>query len=213
MSYKKNTSVFGYPMPGADTRAELKAILGPSAGDVYQLADGSTWRFSPTATAVEDTLQAFVLTPTDARFATAGRWLRADYAFDLSIPVSFANTDAQVLETLPAGVELRWGRAYQNVTTAWTGGASSAIGVSSSNAAYSTKGDLEGGASGDLLAALTVGKGRGTVGAKVASGGVVVLVGGDAIRFDRIVSAYTAGAGVIVAPVHLVANAGALGAP
>lgn len=212
MSYKKNTSVFGYPMPGADTRAELKAVLGPAAGDVYQLADGSTWRFSPTATAVEDALQAFVLTPTAAAFATAGRWLRADYAFDLSIPVSFANTDAQVLATLPAGVEVRVGRAYQNVTTAWTGGSSSAIGLSSSNAAYNTKGDLAGAAAGDLLAALTVGKGRGAPGTKV-SAGTVILVGGDTIRFDRITSVYTAGAGTAVIPLTLVANAGALGAP
>jgi hypothetical protein len=205
-------SNFGLPMPLAiaatDTRAELKAIPVGARSDnlTFTLADGSTWRYSSTATAAEDTLQAFVLTP--AGSPAAGRWLRVDYAFDLAIPITFANTDAQVLVTLPAGLELRVGRAYQNVTTAWTGGTSSAIGLSSSNASYNTKGDLAGGAAGDLTAALTIGKGRGAPGTKVASGSVV-LVGGNNILFDRIASIYTAGAGTYVVPVSLIANPGA----
>jgi hypothetical protein len=121
----------------------------------------------------------------------------------LTFPVSFASTDAQVLYTVPVGIRLQMGRAFWEVVTPFTGGASSAIGVSSSNANASTKGDLLGGATGDVAANLTAGF-KGTVGTRVASSGLVVLVAGDTIRFDRITSAFTAGAGNLHIPVQLV---------
>lgn len=121
----------------------------------------------------------------------------------LTLPVGLAKTDAEVLYTVPAGKRLLVGRAFWEVTTAFTGGAAAAIGLSSSNAAYNTKGDLLGGAAGDLLAALTAGF-RGAVGAKLATSGLVVLIAADTIRFDRIVSAFTAGAGFAHIPVQLV---------
>ena len=102
-----------------------------------------------------------------------------------------------MLFTVPTGVRLAIHRAGWDVDTSWTGGSSSAIGLSSSNAAYNTKGDIQGGAGGDLAAAMTGPGFRGgsAIGAKFATNGFIVLVGGDTIRFDRIVSAYTAGSG------------------
>ena len=108
--------------------------------------------------------------------------------------VTFATADAATLFTVPAGMRIAVLKAGWDVSVAFTGGAASTIGVSSANAAYNTKGDLQGGAAGDAAAALTAGFRGGTVGAKLASNGLVVLGGGDVLRFDRITSAFTAGA-------------------
>lgn len=120
----------------------------------------------------------------------------------VALPVTFATADAAVLFTLPTGYRAIVGRCLWEVTTAFTGGTSSAIGLSSSNASYTTKGDLLGGASGDVLAGLTTGF-KGTTGAKLATQGLVVLAAGDTIRFDRITSVFTAGAGLAHVTLHL----------
>lgn len=122
----------------------------------------------------------------------------------LKLAVDFSLADAAVLFTVPTltngAVGLQLDSLYWEVTTSFTGGSSSAIGVSSSNANYATKGDLLGGASGDVAAGLlSTGltyKG-GTIGAKFGSNGKVVLVAGNTIRFDRITSVFTAGAGYV----------------
>src|SRR3954466_4354256 len=65
----------------------------------------------------------------------------------LTFPVDFNKADAAVLFTVPsapAGLRLQVTRCFWEVTTPFTGGASSAIGLSSSNASYNTKGDLLG---------------------------------------------------------------------
>lgn len=121
----------------------------------------------------------------------------------LTFPVGFATADAAVLFTVPTGLRLQIGRAFWEVTTGFTGGASSAIGISSNNTKYNTKGDLLGGVAGDVAATLVAGF-SGTVGTKTASLGLVVLNAGDVIRFDRITSAFTAGAGLVHVPVQLV---------
>ena len=114
----------------------------------------------------------------------------------LKLAISSATADGAVLFTVPAGHYLRVNRSYWNVQTGFTGGTSSAIGLSSSNAGYATNGDLLGGASGDLTATLgSAGIKGGTLGAKFGSNGVILLAPGDTIKFDRIASAYTAGAG------------------
>lgn len=115
----------------------------------------------------------------------------------VKVAISKDTTDAAVLYTVPAGHRLRLSRSYWHVTTPWTGGSSSAIGLSSSNAAYNTKGDLLGGASGDVLAGLTAGF-KGTAGAEVGANAPVILEPGDTVLFDRITSAFTAGAGFAV---------------
>lgn len=112
-------------------------------------------------------------------------------------PVSAQTPDGEVLFTVPDGHRLRLSRAYWHVTTDFTGGASSAIGLDSNNAAYSTPGDLLGGAGGDVAAGLTAGF-RGTAGAKVGSAAPIILGPGDTVRFQRIASAFTAGAGFAV---------------
>lgn len=108
-------------------------------------------------------------------------------------PISKDTADGEVLFTVPAGLRLLLLVAFWHVTADFTGGASSAVGLDSSNAAYSTPGDLLGGAGGDVAAGLTAGF-KGTVGAKR----VVVLEPGDTVRFQRITSAFTAGEGFAV---------------
>ena len=77
-----------------------------------------------------------------------------------------------------------------------------AFNAAGKNAAFNTQGDLLGGAAGDLAAGMGTGF-KGAVGAKVATDGLVVLEAGDTIIFDRIVDAYTAGAGFAHIPVQL----------
>jgi hypothetical protein len=166
---------------------------------IVALGDGTTWQYAFSSAAADATGQ-LVVTPND----TIGRWLRLDKQMDIKLPVDFTLADAAVLLTVPVGFRLQPTRPFWENTIAWTGGASSAIGLSSSNAAYNTKGDLLGGAGGDLTAAMGVGF-KGGVGTKIASLGLVVLVAGDTVRFDRVVSAYTAGAGFAHFPCEQVA--------
>ena len=121
--------------------------------------------------------------------------------FNIKVAISYANADADILYTVPANMTLYvLPNVLWEVTTAWTGGSSSAIGISSSATGFTTKGDVHGGATGDVLATLTAGFKRGTAGPKIATPGVV-LSAGSTIRFDRITSAFTAGAGNIIIPV------------
>lgn len=124
----------------------------------------------------------------------------------LKIPFSFATADAAVLLTVPTLVNgaaaLQLDSLFWEVTVGFTGGSSSAIGISSTNTKYNTKGDLLGGSSGDVAATLvsTNQYVMGTAGTKYAvavSTGKVFLVAGDVIRFDRITSAFTAGSGFL----------------
>lgn len=179
------------------SRAALQAIPLASRLDgqmVMVEADQSQWQFVLASTAA-DTTGNLVLVPTDA---AGGAWLRAADIVDLKLAIAFGTADAGTLFTVPAGFKLRVDRAFWEVTTSFTGGASSAVGISSTDTAFNTKGDILGGSTGDVAATL-VSTGSpykgGTIGAKYASNGVVVLVAGDTVRFDRITSAFTAGAG------------------
>ena len=119
--------------------------------------------------------------------------------FWLSLPVAYSTADAETLYTVPAGIRLFLHRLIWEATTGFTGGSSSAIGVSSDATGFTTKGDLLGGSGGDVTATLgTSGSlAAGTIGAKFGSNGAIVLPAGKLIRFDRITSAYTAGAGFV----------------
>lgn len=132
--------------------------------------------------------------------------LQAGQVFNLKMAIAFGTADATVLATLPtalagpkntATLRFRMISAHWEVVTSFTGGASSAIGLSSSNALYNTAGNLLGGASGDVAAGLvSTAPFASTVGAKFGtSGGIIVLNAGDTIIFNRITSAFTAGAG------------------
>jgi hypothetical protein len=115
--------------------------------------------------------------------------------FNLKLAVDHTTADGAVLYTVPAGRILEIARAFWQVSVGFTGGSSSAVGLSSSNASYNTAGDILGGASGDLAATLVAGYHGGTLGAKFGTNGVIVLVAGDTIKFNRIASNFTAGSG------------------
>lgn len=136
-----------------------------------------------------------------------GRWLRADQHAILRLPVTYETADAAVLWTPPEGMAAQLtGYPFWEVTTPFTGGTSSAIGASTSISGYDTKGDLIGGATGAVAAGLTAGLRRGTVGAELndlTGFSAMLFVEGDEIRFDRITSVFTAGAGYICVPVCL----------
>lgn len=112
----------------------------------------------------------------------------------LKLPIDYTLADAAPLFEVPSGTRLLVEKTFWEVTTAFEGGTASAIGLSSTVAPHETQGDLLGGAAGDEEADLVVGLTAGTAGASFA-GGLVVLEAGTIIRFDRIVDAFTAGAG------------------
>jgi hypothetical protein len=204
----------GVTMPGGQrlaapvaTLADLKA-MGPSAVAPGMTAlvgaDGKRWRYHSTSALTGDDL--LVAAPANSG---AGRWLLAPGAVDIAIPITFATADAAILLTVPAGCRFKLEDLYWEVTANFTGGASSAIGVSSSNkaapTAWTTKGDLLGGATGDVAATLVAATGivTGTVGTDMDT--IVKRRGAiwkatETFRFDRITSAFTAGTGFV----HLV---------
>lgn len=121
----------------------------------------------------------------------------------LKLAIDKTMADAAVLYTIPTGKTLSIVRAYWEVSVSWSGGSSSAIGISSTNAAYNTKGDILGGSAGDV-AAMLVSTGspyKGTLGPKMLmSAGTtssVVLVAADVIRYDKVTSTFTAGSGFL----------------
>lgn len=134
---------------------------------------------------------------------SSGTWVRnAGEIFYLRLPISYATADAEVLYTVPTGATLKFVDFLWEVATAWTGGSSAAIGASSSLSPHDTAGDLHGGASGDVLATLVAGFKVGTQGASfTAAPKCVVLTSASTIKFNRITSAFTAGAGYLHAQV------------
>lgn len=119
---------------------------------------------------------------------------------NLKLPIAAATADAEVLYTTPKGLILILEKIWWQMTADWTGGSSSAIGVSASAAPHTTKGDLLGGGSGDVAAALTaaIGHTQGTIGVSFsAAPAIVILPAETSLRFDRITSAFTAGAGFV----------------
>lgn len=181
------------------TMAALKAVIADEReeGQVRLVtADGSRWRFASASTLAGDDL--LVVSPT----AGTGKWLRVDTFVDLVLPFTFATTDAEVLWTVPAGWRVKLLVPFWKIGTSLTGGVASAIGLSSSNAGLNTKGDMLGGAAGDVAAGLlsTGAFAKGTIGTKALTPGAV-LIGGETILFDRITSAFTAGAGDAHVPI------------
>lgn len=187
-------------------RAALAAVGADSriTGQVvFVLEDRSTWVFDGASSVTEDASKQLVVQPS----AGSGRWLRANGGAILKFAIGFGTLDAAALLTVPAGFVLRpTGLPFWDITTSFTGGASSAIGVSTTKTGYNTKGDLLGGAAGDVAAALTAGNRPGTVGPKLDSFAELqafLLEPADVLRFDRITSAFTAGAGFVCLPVAI----------
>lgn len=189
------------------TLAALKALAdgGPArvhGNEVMVDADQSVWYFHSTSSLTGDDL--LVVAPTSG----SGRWLRRPGTVDIKIAISKDNTDAQVLMTMPTGARMIVRRCYWEITADWTGGSSSAIGISGPSP-HNTKGDLLGGGSGDVAAMLVASAGvaLGTIGADTAAG--VMLKAADTVKFDRITSAFTAGTGFVHVVGDLVLNPGA----
>lgn len=114
----------------------------------------------------------------------------------LHLAIAATMADATVLYTVPAGLSLLIEDALWDVTTPFSGGTSSTLGVSSDTAPATAKGAILGGASGDAASVLgTVGKKAGTTGS--AMGAELILPPGAVIRLDQITSAFTAGAGFV----------------
>lgn len=181
----------------------IPALCRYDGQDIIVSADGSRWKFSATSALTGDDL--LVIAPT----AGDGRWLRATGRAKLSMAVTKDTADAAVLLTLQAGQRLRIQDLYWTITADFTGGSSSAIGVSSNKSGFSTKGDLLGGATGNVAAALTaaLSPAVGTVGTTLSTRAVFKAT--DTIRFDRITSAFTAGTGTVELICDVLDNAGA----
>lgn len=205
---------FGHPVLGV---TELLTLATLAAIDVtenipyqeFKLNDGSVagspplvYYYHPTSVLAADNV--FVIAPT----AGAGRYLLAPSRVqNILLPIGFGTADAAVLVTLPTNALALVRRGYWVVGTGFTGGTSSAIGLSSTNATgFTTKGDIQGGASGDVAATLVAGTFLGTIGAKIAAG--VLLKGGNTLRFDQVTSTFTAGAGFVGVVMELLANPG-----
>jgi hypothetical protein len=139
--------------------------------------------------------------------AGSGRWIRRDASFTAKLAIGFGTADAALLLTMPENMIARVvGFPYWENTVAWSGGSSSAIGVSTGKTGYNTKGDLLGGAGGDVTANMGAGIKLGTIGPKfdtLAEWQALLLVEGDSLRFDRIASVYTAGAGFACFPLSV----------
>lgn len=109
--------------------------------------------------------------------------------------ISSATADAAVLYTVPTGKVLVVSEADWQVDTAFSGGTAAAIGISSSAPGATAKGSILGGADGDDIDVLgSTGIKEGTRGTALSSG-ELRLPAGSTIKFDRITSAFTAGAG------------------
>lgn len=188
------------------TRAALKAIAatGRSTGMLAVVqSDGSLWRFAGASTQTVDGANELVMAPD----AGSGRWVRANQAFTLRLPIAFGLADGDVLLTVPEQMLLRLaGMPYWEITTGWTGGSASTIGVNAS-AIATTEGDLLGGAAGDATAVLgTAGIKAGTIGPLIdtlTEQQAFFLKAADTIKYNKITSAFTTGEGFVHIPVSI----------
>lgn len=198
---------YGHPLQDSaatPSLAQLKAlnVSDNRHGERIRLDDGNEYYYHSSSALTAD--DVFVIAPTTG----AGRYLLIGRC-NIKLAIAFGTADAAVLATVPTNGEFLLRRAAWRVTADWTGGTSSAIGLSSSQTGHTTKGDLLGGGTGDVAAALTAALGftLGTVGADVAAG--VLLKSAATVRFDRITSAFTAGTGFVHLIGDMLANPGA----
>lgn len=200
-----------HPLSGFSSLTSLKAITDTAArlDGMPAFVDGKPWFWNASSTLTAD--NQLVAIPDDS--PTAGRWLRAPGSALFVLPITYATADAAVLLTVPTGCFMYLHELYWSVSTDFTGGSSSAIGVSSNKTNFTTKGDLLGGASGNVAATLvtsttpilgTIGAGFDTLAKRR-----VVFGPGETIRFDRITSVFTAGVGAVNVIATVLRNAGA----
>lgn len=188
------------------TKAALQGLSAKYRCDgqlAFVKADRSTWMFDAASALATDAAEALALEPT----AGDGAWLRADLSFIAKLPIAFGMADGATIWTIPEGFAVRaTGLPYWEVTTAWTGGSSSAIGIASSRTGFTAAGAVLGGAAGDVLATLVAGIAAGTIGTgfdSLAEIQAALFEEGDTFTYEEITSAFTAGAGFVCMPVHI----------
>lgn len=144
-----------------------------------------------------------------------GRWLAVPgQPVDLALAIAYTLADGATIYTMPTGSALFLAPGYWQVTTSWSGGSSSSIGIDSDQTGLSTAGDIHGGSGGDVAATLSATGGNGagnyipgTIGTDIAAG--AILLGGSLVRYQEITSAFTAGVGYFHLRGTLLANPGA----
>lgn len=192
------------------TLAQLKAQFNRWDGLSAFVGDDE-WVFRAGSALTGDDIM--VATP-DSPGNLPGRWVRKPGSAVLRLPFVAATLDAAALLTLQAGARFMLEEIFWRVTTSFTGGTSAAIGLSSSKSGFTAKGDLLGGASGDVLATLAASTNfiPGTVGTifdTIAEKRLAVFNPGDAFRHDRITSNFTAGVGEYILIGRILTNPGA----
>lgn len=208
---------------GATTRATNYMQIPQGREERVRSLNGRLFAWHPTSTVTAD--DQLVVIPDDRNIAVdtalsaslAGRWLAVPGQFvNLALPITYATADAATLYTMPTGAALKVEGLYWEVTTGFSGGSSSAIGVSTTKTSptdWSAKGDLLGGSGGNVAATLIAGaRIAGTIGTDmdtIAKVRGAIWEAADLFRFDRITSAFTAGAGSVHVYGFLLANAGA----
>ncbi len=196
-----------------DTAAALRALDGSKRfdGDLAHvskinevvsgnaLATPASYRFVSGSTTPDNNQSQLAVVPTSG--SGSGRWVRADLAFELILPITFATADANALATIPAELWLvpTYLGPWWEMITAWTGGAAPTIGLSYTNQAtpVNVPGSLLGGAGGDGTFPVRSYY-RGTAGSHF-TGGLkrIVLNPGATINYDRVSTPdnFTAGTG------------------
>ena len=203
------TAGISSPVANAAAMRAIPAAVRVDGMIVEKLDDGTLWRFSAASSAADAT-SSLVVTPT----AGTGRWLLMGTRAVLTLPFTYATADNAALFTTPAGVIMVARDAWWEISSSMTGGSLSAVGVHCSNT-NTTKGDVLGGAVGDVAGTLVAGTAPfaavGTQGTKMdtLAHQRVHMVAGDTFRYDRITSAFTAGGGNVRVLVDLLQNAGA----
>ena len=146
---------------------------------------------------------------TDLAADLPGRWLAVPgQTVDLALAFTYATADGATLYTVPTGANLLILSSYWEITTGMTGGSSSAIGLASDQTGHTTAGDLLGGSSGDVAATLVAGDYiEGTLGTDLTN--PIILKAGKLVTFERITSAFTAGAGAAHIVAVVLSNDGA----
>lgn len=193
------------------TVAALKALdsslLSPGRIESVRAIEGRQFYWHPTSELTGD--DQLVIRPTDVASDEAGRWLALPgQVVDIALAFTYATADGATLYTVPTGCNLLILSSYWEITTGMTGGSSSAIGLASDQAGHTTAGDLLGGSSGDVAATLVAGDYiEGTLGTDLTN--PIVLKAGKLVTFERITSAFTAGAGNAHIVAVVLANAGA----
>lgn len=194
------------------TQAALTALTASNparvdGNEVFVRSDGSRWYWHSTSTLTADDI--LVDAADDA--PAAGRWLRCPGYVVLECPVAFGTADGATILTIPTGAAFKLYGAHWRITTGFSGGSSSAIGIASSIS--TTAGDILGGAGGELTAAIgTAGRKAGTIGPLVDTETELqtqLYAAAGTFTFERITSVYTAGAGFACLEGFLIVNAGA----